>query len=82
MLTRCRSNIHNFGCSVSQRTCLVEKDRIDLSKFFEVQATLDDCAVLSGPANSTQDRERGSRRDPARPRHDYNRDGRARVVRN
>ncbi len=78
----CRANLQNLWCSVGQRTCLVEKDRIDFGEFFQVQTTLDNGAVLSGPPNGTQDRERGPCRNPARSRYDYNRDGRARVVRN
>src|ERR1700730_16922953 len=72
----------DLGRSVSQRPGLVEKNGIGLGEFFQVQAALNDHAVLSCLANSTQDRERGPRRDSARPRYDHDRNGRARVVRN
>ena len=73
-------NLHNLGCSVGQRACLVEENRIDLSKCFQVQAALDNCAVLRGAADGTQDCQRSSRCDSACSGYNYNGDGRARVM--
>src|ERR1700690_142233 len=66
-------DLHNLGCPVGQCACFIEENSIDFSKLFQVQASLNNCAVLSSAADGTQDCQRCSSCDSACSGYNYNR---------
>jgi hypothetical protein len=73
-------NADDLRNSEGQRPGLVQDDGVHVAERFEVDASLDDCALSGGATDGPEDGEGGPRRDAACASYDDDGDGRPRVV--